>query len=132
MQDIRMACLTLKEMSRDLQAVLSDKSSGEALDKIESVPQGEGLWAYVKVNLGFCKTSERGRINRRTALINPATCTHRYEIASAMESWKGMYRLVVQEDPEAAMSDGWTVAAVKCNLTGNIKTHIDLKIDSIS
>ena len=41
------------------------------------------------------------------------------------------YRLVVQEDPEAAISDGWKIAAVKCILTGHIKMHIDLEIDSI-
>lgn len=118
-------------MNRDLWAILSDKASGEALDKIKSVPHLEGLWAYVKVHHWFCKTSEQGRINRRIALMNPATGKHEYEIASAIESWEDSYRLVVQEDPEAAISDGWKIAAVKCILTGNIKTHIDLKIDSI-
>ena len=39
--------------------------------------------------------------------------------------------MVVQEDPDAAISDGWKIAAVKCILTGNIKTHIDLRIDAL-
>ena len=38
---------------------------------------------------------------------------------------------MVQEDSEAAISDGWKIASTKCMLTGSIKTHSDLKIDSI-
>ena len=59
-----------EEMSRELQAIFSDKSSGEALDNIKSVSQGGGLWAYVKVYHWLCETSEQGRINRRIALMN--------------------------------------------------------------
>ena len=40
----------VEEMNRDLWAILSDEASGEALDKIKSIPQGEGPWAYVKVH----------------------------------------------------------------------------------
>ena len=50
----------LEEMTRDPWAVLSDKTSGEALDNVKSVPKGEGLWAYVKLHHWFCETSERG------------------------------------------------------------------------
>ena len=110
-------------MNRDLWVILSDKSSGEALDRIKSAPEGEGLWAYVKVHHWFCKASEQGRINRRIALTNPATCKHEYEIASAVESRELRYRLVVLEDPEAAVSDGCMLATVKCTLTGNVKTQ---------
>ena len=63
----------LEEMNRDLWTILSDKPSGEALDKIKSVPQGEGLWAYMKVHHWFCKISDHGKINRRIALMNPST-----------------------------------------------------------
>ena len=43
--------------------------------------------------------------------------------------WPG--RLVAQENPEAAISDGWKIAAAKCILTSRAKTHIDVKIDNI-
>ena len=62
----------------------------------------QGLWAYVKVHHWFYNTSEQGRINYGIASMNPSTRKREYEIASAIESWEERYRLVVQEDPEAA------------------------------
>ena len=38
--------------------------------------------------------------------------------------------MVAQEDPDAAISDGWKIAAARRILTGYIKTHIDIKIDA--
>ena len=37
----------------------------------------------------------------------------------------------MQEDPEAAILDSRKIVAVNCTLAGNVKTQIDLKIDSI-
>ena len=36
-------------MDKDLWTVLLEKTDGEAYDKINSVIQGDGLWAFVKV-----------------------------------------------------------------------------------
>ena len=48
----------LKEMNRDLWAILQDKAEGEALDKINAVKDGEGLWAYIHMHNWFHKTND--------------------------------------------------------------------------
>ena len=45
----------MTELNRDLWSILLDKCEGEAWMKINSVRDGEGLWAYVKLHQWFTK-----------------------------------------------------------------------------
>jgi len=50
----------LKELNRDLWQVLQDKAEGEALEKINAVKDGEGVWAYVYMHNWLHKTTASG------------------------------------------------------------------------
>ena len=53
-----------EEMDRDLWTILLEKTDSEAYDKISSVIQGDGLWAFVKLHTWFLRTTEAGITNR--------------------------------------------------------------------
>ena len=62
------------EMDRDLWTILLEKTDGEAYDKINSVIQGDGLWACVKLHTWFTRTTEAGITNTLIAIMKPEQC----------------------------------------------------------
>ena len=60
---IQERCSLLKDLNRDLWAVLQAKAEGEALQKASVVKDGEGLWAFVKMHQWFMKTTDLGKTN---------------------------------------------------------------------
>ena len=66
----------IRELDRDLWAILQEKTAGEAQDKINGAMHGDGLWAYIKAHQWFIKTSEQGRTNRLTEMMKPHPCKH--------------------------------------------------------
>ena len=115
-----------EEMTLDLWAILSDKSSGEALGKIKNLTQGEGLWAYAEAHQWFWNALEQGRNTRSTEFMNPSLCKHKYEIAAAIESWEGRCHLVARAHPEAGIK--WVE---HCRRRRILVGNIDLKIGHI-
>ncbi len=81
----------LDEVNRDLWSILEAKSEGEALGKLKSVPQGEGLMAYVRLHQWFIRTTDQGQNQLRSAIMHPGQCKHDHEIASAIEEWEEKY-----------------------------------------
>ena len=69
----------LMKLNRELWAVLKAKAKykSDADDKIKSVKQGEGLWAYIRVHGWFNQTTEQGMINRMTSIMKPDPCQER-------------------------------------------------------
>ena len=90
----------LKELNRDLWAVLQDKAEGEALEKINAVKDGEGLWAYIYMHNWFHKTTDLGMTNRRIEIMKPERCKAEWEVAGAVERWEEKYRRIKEEDGE--------------------------------
>ena len=62
---------SLGEFNRDIWSVLDAKSEGEALGKLKSVQQGEGLMAFVRLHQWFIRTSDQGWNQRRSAIMHP-------------------------------------------------------------
>ena len=73
------------EMDRDLWTILLEKTDGEAYDKVNSVIQGDGLWAFVKLHTWFSRTTEAGITNRLIAIMKPDQCKKEFEVAAAIE-----------------------------------------------
>ena len=48
-----------EQTNRDVWSILNAKAEGEALTKLKSVQQGEGLWAMIRMHNFFCKTTEQ-------------------------------------------------------------------------
>ena len=92
---------SLDEANRDLWSILEAKAEGEALGKLKSVPQGEGLMAYIRLHQWFIRTTDQGQNQRRSAIMHPGQCKHDHEIASAIEEWEEKYRILINEDKES-------------------------------
>ena len=90
----------MKKLNRELWAVLEAKAEGEALSKINSGTQGEGLFAFVRMHGWFNKTTDLGKTNRRIDVMKPAQCKHAWEVAAAVETWEEKYRRLKDEDKE--------------------------------
>ena len=58
---VREKVTILKDLTRDLWAILQAKAEGEALLKDSAVKDGEGLWSYVKMHQWFMSTTDWGR-----------------------------------------------------------------------
>ena len=63
-ESIRDKCNILKDLNRDLWAILQAKAEGEALLKASAVKDGEGLWSYVKMHQWFMSTTDLGKTIR--------------------------------------------------------------------
>ena len=88
----------LEAMNRDLWAVLVEKCENEAMGKVSSALQGEGLKAFVRIHEWFSKTTELGRTNRIIDIMRPDAVKHDHEIATAVEKWKERDRRIMEED----------------------------------
>ena len=78
----------LRSFNRDIWAVLVDKCKGEAIHKVNSAEQGEGMWAYIRVHQWFNKTTELGKMSRVIDIMRPEACKHEHKIAGAIEKWE--------------------------------------------
>ena len=58
----------LEQLNRELWIVLVQKTEKEAYEKANSAEAGEGLFAFVRINDWFSKTTELGKTNRVIAL----------------------------------------------------------------
>ena len=83
----------LTTLNRELWAVLKAKAKykSDADDKVKSVKQGEGLWAYVRVHGWFNQTTEQGMINRRMGIMNPDPVKNDWELSTAIQKWEEKY-----------------------------------------
>ena len=118
---------SLEEFNRDIWSVLDAKSEGEALGKLKSVQQGEGLMAFVRLHQWFIRTSDQGWNQRRSAIMHPGHCKHEHEIASAIEDWEERYRILISEDKESELPASWRIVSMKEILCGDIKKHVDMQ-----
>ena len=117
----------LIELNRDLWSILLDKCEGEAWMKINSVRDGEGLWAYIKLHQWFTKTTLQGQTNNRLRIMQPIAPKHDHEVAGAVERWEERYRMLLEEDGEDELPEKYKMSALKQLLCGDIRKHIDLK-----
>ena len=74
----------------------------------------------------FCKTTEQGKNDRRSMIINPDPCKHEWQIAAAIEEWEERYRILKDEDKESALPESWRITVLRRILCGDIKKQIYL------
>ena len=122
---------TLDSFNRDLWAVLVAKCENEAIHKVNSAEQGEGLWAYIRVHQWFNKTTELGKMSRVIDSMRPEACKHEHEIAAAIEKWERNYRRIIEEDKADPLPERCRMTAIKCLLVGEIKRHVTLREDEL-
>ena len=122
---------SLDEFNRDIWSVLDAKAEGEALGKLKSVQQGEGLMAFVRLHQCFIRTSDQGWNQRRSAIMHPGQCKHEHEIASAIEEWEEKYRILISEDKESELPASWRIVSMKEILCGDIKKHVDMQCQDV-
>ena len=108
------------------------KYKSDADDKVKSVKQGEGLWAYVRVHGWFNQTTEQGMINRRMGIMNPDPVKNDWELSTAIEKWEEKYRTITEDLQEEGLPDAYRMAAVRRMLTGDIKRHVELEATKIT
>ena len=87
-EGVREKVTILKDLNRDLWAILQAKAEGEALLKASAVKDGEGLWSYVKMHQWFMSTTDLGKTNQRIDIMRPLQCKHDWEVAEAVEKWE--------------------------------------------
>ena len=90
----------MEEFNKDLWALMVDKAEGEAWNKVGSVGEGEGMWAYIRVHQWFSKTTQQGKVANRVKLMQPEPPKHEWEVAGAIEKWEERYRQMVEENGE--------------------------------
>ena len=122
---------SIRDLDRDLWSILTAKADGEALSKLKSVNQGEGLWAYIRIHHWFSRTTDQGKNARRLAIMDPPQCKHDHEISQAIEEWEERYRILKDEDKESELPESWRMTALKKILCGDIKKHIELREEEI-
>ena len=122
---------SIKDLDRDLWSILTAKADGEALSKLKSVNQGEGVWAYIRIHHWFSRTTDQGKNARRLAIMDPPQCKHDHEISQAIEEWEERYRILKDEDKESELPESWRMTALKKILCGDIRKHIELREEEI-
>ena len=106
-------------------ALLSAKAEGEAGEKLESCNQGEGLWAYLRINLLFTRTTDQGRSMWRAKIMMPTKCTHEHEISGAIERWEEQYRNLCEDDRQSTLPDSYKMTALKMMRCGEIQKSVE-------
>ena len=106
---------------------MREKTDGEAYNKIKSVIQGDGLWAFVKLHTWSSRTTEAGITNRLIAIMKPEQCKKKFEIAAAVEKWEENYRRLREEHGVDELKESYKMAAIIMILTEKIKRHVELE-----
>ena len=81
--------------------------------KANSVRDGEGLWAYVKLHQWFTKTTLQVQTNNRLRIMQPIAPKHDHEIAGAVERRGERYRMLMEEEGEGELLEKYKMSAPK-------------------
>ena len=81
--------------------------------KINSVFDGEGVWAYVKFHQWFTKTTLQGQTNSRLRIMQPAPPKHDNEVAGAVERWEERFKMLLGGDGEDELPEKYGISALK-------------------
>ena len=76
-----------EDIAEDLWAVLSDRLCGDALDKLNSAPNGDGIEGLRIVHSWYTMMAGLGLTQMRQRLLHPPTPVKETEVAEAMEAW---------------------------------------------
>ena len=121
----------MEDLNRDIWSILDAKSELEAQGELKSVPQGEGLMAFVRLHQWFIRTTDQGQNQRRSAIMHPGQCKHEWKIASAIEEWEEKYRILITEDKESELPESWRITSMKEILCGDIKKHVEMQCQDV-
>ena len=128
-EDQQIEMTALEEMNEEMYAILQDKLEGEAYKKANSVKEGEGLHAYIRMHQWFNQATDLGTTQRRINVMKPNQCKHEWEVASAVEAWEREHEIMQQEDEP--LPDVYQMTAIKCILAGDIKKHVELREEEL-
>ena len=117
---------------RELWAVLVDKCEGEAIHKVNSAEQGEGMWAYIRAYQWFNTTTELVKMSRIIDIMRPEACKYEHEIAAAVEKRERNYKRIIDEDKAEPLPERYRMTAIKCLLVREVKRHVTLRENDLS
>ena len=119
-----------KEIKRDLYAVLTEKTEGDAWVLTKNRNR-DGLMGYMRIHKWFTETSGRGLVDRKRAVMRPNEAKD-HEMFTAIEAWEEELRELRTITGEEVMSEMLMKVALRDICTGKLKEWVDLKEDTLT
>ena len=126
--------LPYEDIAEDLWAVLSDRLCGDALDKLNSAPNGDGIEGLRIVHAWYTMMAGLGLTQMRQRLLHPPTPAKETDVAEALEAWDRLrLELKALEGADwVELPEKWEKAALERFLIGNLKDALDGELDNLS
>jgi len=118
-----------EEWCQDMWWVLVEKTTGEALLRVRTVENGNGMEAYRRLHNWYGKQTDMGLAELRQRVIRPVQAKREEDIANCIEEWQESMMELRRVDPDyKELPDAYQIAALRGMLTGKYKDHIDMKL----
>ncbi len=108
--------------------------SADALDKLNSAPNGDGIEGLRIVHSWYTMMAGLGLTQMRQRLLHPPTPVKETDVAEAMEAWDRLrLELKALEGTDwVELPERWEKAALERFLIGTLKDALDGEIDSLT
>jgi len=108
-------------MNEVMYCVLIDKCEGEALTRVRSAGQGQGIKAYMSLYRWFAGTTGLGAAGKVSKVMNPTPPKKEEEIADAIDRWCEAQRQIEEVDMDLRLKPMLNMAALKVMMVGKAK-----------
>ena len=105
------------EVNENLYYVLVEKTQGEALNRVRSGIQGQGVRAYMRVYLWFSCTTGQALAEKMCLLMAPKVTLLEHELAENLEQWSELGRTMKGYGEEYTLKPVHKVSALRTIMT---------------
>jgi hypothetical protein len=111
--------------------VLVDKTEGEAMIRVKSVEEGQGLLAYQRMYKWFSGTTGLALTERTKMVMSPVQPRREDEIADAVDKWREQVRALESFGDMYKLSLAFKVTALKSLMVGKAKEFFDSTFSTV-
>jgi hypothetical protein len=112
-QEFKEQGIQWKQFNESLYCILVDKCEEEALTRVRSVGQGQGIQAYSEVYKWFSGITGITVAARIGKIMTPAAPKKDEELADAIDRWQESQRQLQEMDPEYGLMPVFKISALK-------------------
>ena len=110
----------------ELYCVLMDKCEGEALTKIRTAHEGQGIKAYFALHKWYSETTGEAISERIKQVMTPASPKQESEIADHIDRWLERMRILEQMRKEYELPGPFKITALRHLMIGKAKEYFEI------
>ena len=102
-----------KEIDSEIWTILTAKCEGEAMARVRSAGQGNGMEGYIRLYKWYLGTTGLAITKRMSAYVSPGTPAKESQLADAIDRWIEEGRVLESMGDKYRLSEEWKSTAIE-------------------